>query len=100
MQTKREQLLNLCRQEAPCPKTIERVRAAIGMPPNAVTWNHLTNQLSDIDEDLLERILDVLHVRDEISITNGWIHGIKKVDTSSWTKDDWDWYCGTGRFAQ
>ena len=97
----REQLINTCGKEPPDPELIKKVKEAIGFPPHAVVYNMLINKLpAGTDEDELNRCLDLLHANGDIGITNNWIHGIKKIDTSKWTKDDWDWIYGTGRFAQ
>ena len=96
-------VLHHAAKELPDESVIERVRAAIGMPPKSKTFYMLTLDLigSIVEsEDVLVACLDALYARKQIDITNGWIHGIKMIDTSDWTVDDWDWVRGTGRFAQ
>ena len=97
----REKLIEASGQEPPDEALVKRVIAAIGMPPNAVTFYKLMNTLpAGENEDEVCRVLDLLYKRGDIDETNGWIHGVKRIDTSKWTKDDWDWIFGSGRFAQ
>ncbi len=97
----REKLIEASGKEPPDDALVKRVVAAIGMPPNAVTFYKLMNALpSGENEDEVCRVLDLLYKRGDIDETNGWIHGVKRIDTSKWTKDDWDWIYGSGRFAQ
>jgi len=77
----------------------ESVIKAIGMPPSAVIFPRLRAEVGGTVEEL-EAVLDDLYAEGKIDLTNGWIHGVKRIDTSNWTKDDWDYIRGTGRFAQ
>ena len=95
-----ERLIELCGGEAPTQKYITEVREYLGVPPRAKTYYQLTLDLPHITEDQLTRILDLLYANDDIGIVNGWIHGIVKYDMSDWTRDDWDWINGSGRFSQ
>jgi hypothetical protein len=98
---KRERLIEHCGAEPPDPALLQLVRDAIGLPPKALVYNMLIAKLpAGTNEDEVCRCLDLLYASGDIDINNNWIHGVKKIDTSTWTKDDWDWLCGSGRFAQ
>jgi hypothetical protein len=99
---RRERLIEHCGNEPPEDSLIKLVRDTIGFPPKALLYTQLIRELPEgIDEDEVCRCLDKLYADGDIDITEyNWIHGVKKIDTSKWTKDDWDWIYGTGRFAQ
>lgn len=95
----RENLLETAASIAPTPEQIQNVKDVIGMPPKATIFYKLVME-TGMEENTLSRALDVLYERKEISITNGWIHGVKNIDVSKWTNDDWAWFTGSGRYAQ
>jgi hypothetical protein len=98
--TVKEHIIETCGKDAPPPELVEKVKQAIGMPPKAVLFTQLMNALPGENEDQICQVLDLLYREGLIDERNGWIHGVKRIDTSKWTKDDWDWIYGTGRFAQ
>lgn len=96
----RDQILEACGSEPPNDALVQQVVNAIGMPPKALTFTKLMFGFSSEQENEVCRVLDMLYKAERIDILNGWIHGVKKLDTSKWTQDDWDWIRGSGRFEQ
>lgn len=79
--------------------TVEE-RIANFLRGNSKTFPMLHRAVGGTKEELIGA-LDAMRARGEVDqSSNGWIYATKPIDTSGWTRDDWDWIHGTGRFSQ
>jgi hypothetical protein len=88
-------------KEQPSQDLIKKVLGFIGYPPKAVLYTMIQDEFPTEPDKKLKAAMDFLWEKQLIEVwENGWINGKKPEKKAELTKDDLDWYFGTGHYSQ